>query len=167
MRYLHGCTTPGRSGAVLTSLFLCNPLTVASWHPHFTAKFVWLRIVVCQRFKVNRHVRAPVPNFCLPSRRFAHVHVDVVTPLPPSQGFTHLLTVVDHFTWWLEAIPVTNTSALSLARALLQNWVSRFGTPQHITSDRGSQFTSTLWSQLSTLLGTELYVYGKFVNGDV
>ena len=52
---------------------------------------------------------------------------------------------------------VTNTSALSLAHALLHNWVSRFGTPEHITSDRGSQFTSTLWSQLSTLLGNELH----------
>ena len=57
----------------------------------------------------------------------------------------------------LEAIPVSDTSALSLARALLQNWVSRFGTPEHITSDRGSQFTSILWSQLSIVLGTELH----------
>ena len=114
-----------------------------------TAKFVWPRIaadisswaracIPCQRSKVNRHVRAPVANFRLPSRRFAHIHVDVVGPLPPSQGFTHLLTVVDRFTRWLEAIPVTNTSALSLARALLHDWVGRFGTPEHITSDRGS-----------------------------
>ena len=132
------------------------------------AKFVWPRIAAdvsswaracirCQRSKVNRHVRAPVANFRLPSRRFAHIHVDVVGPLPPSQGFTHLLTVVDRFTRWPEAIPVINTSALSLARALLHNWVSRFSTPEHITSDRGSQFTSTLWSQLATLLGTELH----------
>ena len=89
--------------------------------------------------------------------RFSHVHVYVVGPLPSSQGFTHLLTVVDRFTRWPEAIPVSDTSALSLARALLQNWVSRFGTPEHITSDRGTQFTSILWSQLSILLGTELH----------
>ena len=60
-------------------------------------------------------------------------------------------------TRWPEAIPVSDTSGLSLARALLQNWVSRFGTPEHITSDRGSQFTSILWSKLSILLGTELH----------
>ena len=52
---------------------------------------------------------------------------------------------------------MSDTSALSLALALLQNWVSRFGTPEHITSDRGSQFTSILWSQLSNLLGIELH----------
>ena len=90
-----------------------------------------------------------------PSHRFSHVHVDVVGPLPPSQRFSHLLTVVDRFTWWPEAIPVSDTSALSLARSLLQNWVSRFGTPEHITSDRGAPFMHILWSQLSILLGTE------------
>ena len=78
-------------------------------------------------------------------------------PYQPSQGFSHLPTVVDRFTRWPEAIPVSDTSALSLARTLLQNWVSRFGTPEHITSDRGSQFTSILWSQLSILLETELH----------
>ena len=134
----------------------------------FTSKFVWPRIaadaaswaracVPCQQSKVNRHIRAPVANFRPPSRRFIHVHVDVVGPLPSSQGFTHLLTVVDRFTRWAEAIPMSDTSALSLARALLQNWVSRFGTPEHITSDRGSQFTSILWTQLSIILGTELH----------
>ena len=133
-----------------------------------TSKFVWPRIaadaaswaracVPCQQSKVNRHIHAPVANFRPPSRCFSHVHVDVVGPLPSSQGFTHLLTVVDRFTRWPEAIPVSDTSALSLAHALLQNWVSRFGTPEHITSDRGSQFTSILWSQLSILLGTELH----------
>ena len=91
------------------------------------------------------------------SRRFSHMHVDVVRPLAPSQGFLHLVTVVNRFTRCPEANPVTNTSALYPARALLQNRVRRFGTPEHITSDRGFQFTSTLWSQLSIVLGTELH----------
>ena len=107
-----------------------------------TSKFVWPRIaadaaswaracVPCQQPKVNRHIHAPVANFRSPSRRFSHVHVDVAGPLPSSQGFTHLPTVVGRFTRWPDAIPVSDTSALSLARALLQNWFSRFGTPEH------------------------------------
>ncbi len=66
-----------------------------------TSKLVWPRIaadaaswaracVPCQQSKVNRHICAPFANFCLPSRRFSHVHVDVVWPLPPSQGFSHI-----------------------------------------------------------------------------
>ena len=132
-----------------------------------TAKYVWPRMAAdvtkwtqtctsCQRAKISRHVRAPLDNFEDPSKRFQHIHVDVVGPLPPSNGFTHLLTVVDRFTRWPEVIPIRDTSAITLARALLFNWVARFGTPLIITSDRGTQFTSALWSQLSALLGTDL-----------
>ena len=31
---------------------------------------------------------------------FCHVHIDIVGPLPTSKGYTHLLTLVDHFTHW-------------------------------------------------------------------
>lgn len=37
------------------------------------------------------------------------------------------------------------------------NWVSRFGVPRHLTSDRGPQFTSALWSSLASSLGVTLH----------
>ena len=146
-----------------------------------TAKFVWPRIaadaaswtracIACQQSKTTRHTRAPLHDFHPVRRRFEHLHIDIVGPLPPSQTFTHLLTVVDRFTRWPEAFPVADTSALSLARAFLNGWVARFGTPTHLTSDRGSQFTSTIWSQLSVLLGAELHhttAYHPQANGMV
>ena len=82
--------------------------------------------------------------------------MDLVGPLPPSRGFTHLLTVVDRYTRWPEAIPLSDTSTASVCSALLYNWVARFGVPHLMTSDRGSQFTSSLWTQMSTLLGVRL-----------
>ncbi len=44
-------------------------------------------------------------------------------------------------------------TADSCAAALVDGWVSRFGVPQQITSDRGAQFTSSVWSSLLALLG--------------
>ena len=133
-----------------------------------TEKFVWPRIssdasrwarecTTCQQSKVHQHTRAPISDFRVASRRFEHIHVDIVGPLPVSQGYTHLLTIIDRYSRWPEAIPVVDTSAISLARALLHVWIARFGIPARITSDRGSQFTSTIWSQLSKLLGVELH----------
>ncbi len=38
------------------------------------------------------------------------------------------------------------------AKALTFTWISRFGMPETITSDRGPQFTSNLWFQLCQML---------------
>ncbi|XP_053734725.1 uncharacterized protein LOC128767052 [Synchiropus splendidus] len=131
-------------------------------------KFVWPGLrkdvkswaaacVACQRAKVQQHTKAPLEPFEIPTKRFDHVHVDLVGPLPPSQGFTHLLTVVDRTTRWPEAVPLSSTSTAEVARAFLFAWVARFGTPSDITSDRGSQFISELWSGLAKSLGTQLH----------
>ncbi|KAI0241039.1 hypothetical protein LSAT2_002963, partial [Lamellibrachia satsuma] len=75
-------------------------------------------------------------------RRFDHVHVDLVGPLPPSQNHRYLFTVVDRFTRWAEAIPLVDAQTTTCARAFAAHWVARFGVPADMTSDRGSQFTS-------------------------
>ena len=118
----------------------------------------WVRVcVMCQRAKVHRHTRAPLHEFAVPERRFEHVNVDLVGPLPYSQGFTHLLTVVDRATRWPEAIPLRATTTADVARAFIGSWVSRFGTPVDMTSDRGPQFTSDLWDAVATGLGVRLH----------
>jgi hypothetical protein len=53
---------------------------------------------------------------------------------------------------WPEAIPLSSITAADCTRALFAGWVSRFGVPATITSDRGTQFTSALWAGLCSLL---------------
>ena len=132
------------------------------------AKFVWpgLRKQVgiwaktclrCQAAKVHRHTTAPVDQFVPATRRFDHIHVYIVGPLPPSQNYRYILTVVDRFTRWPEAIPLVGAQTTTCAKALALHWIARFGVPAELTSDRGSQFTSELWATLSQLNGTRLH----------
>ncbi|GBN07812.1 hypothetical protein AVEN_208375-1 [Araneus ventricosus] len=44
----------------------------------------------------------------------------------------------------------------TVARTFVNTWVSRFGTPQRLTCDRGGQFESGLFEALSKLLGVYL-----------
>lgn len=61
-------------------------------------------------------------------------------------------------------------TTIACASALLQSWISRFGLPEHITSDRGSAFISGLWCALAKLLGIQLHyttAYHPQANGMV
>ena len=102
---------------------------------------------------MRKHVHTPVQAFATPSRRFAHLHVDLVGPLPSSkEGFTHLFTIVDRTTRWPEAVLMKNTAATDYAIALTSGWIAHFGVPVVITSDRGVQFTSAIWQILCKTL---------------
>ena len=107
--------------------------------------------------KVHRHVKTPVRSFDLPDRRFDHVHVDIVGPFHSSRGQSYLFTVIDRCSRWPEAFPMTDMSAESCVQVFLHGRISRYGIPLHLTSDRGSQFTSAMWAALSRQLGIKLH----------
>lgn len=93
----------------------------------------------------------------VPDEPFSLIHVDLVGPMPPFYGYTHLLTIINRSSQLPEAMPMSKTTADACADALLFHWVSRFGVPPHITSDQGSQFTSALWNWLASTLGADLH----------
>ena len=148
---LHGLAHPGVKASV-------RLVKDRFWWPN-QAKDVkqWISACIqCQKSKIHRHTRPPTQFIPMPADRFDHLHVDLVGPLPPSNGFSYLLTIVDRYTRWPEAIPISDITTPTIVSAFLYNWISRFGLPRVITSDRGAQFTSALWSQMSIALGIKL-----------
>ncbi|CAH8592681.1 unnamed protein product [Schistosoma guineensis] len=115
----------------------------------------WVReCSACQQSKINRHTNSPIGVFSQPDARFAHVHIDLVGPLPRSNGFNYLFTCIDRFTRFPIAIPIADITAETVAKVFMQNWVTIFGTPITITTDRGAQFESELFNNLAKLLGS-------------
>jgi cleavage and polyadenylation specificity factor subunit 1 len=82
--------------------------------------------VFCQKAKVHRHVALEAVHIPVPHRRFEHIHVDLVGPLPVSGGYNYLFTVLDRTSRWPEAIPLSGITAGDCADALFRGWIQRF-----------------------------------------
>ncbi|UYV78472.1 hypothetical protein LAZ67_16001606 [Cordylochernes scorpioides] len=108
----------------------------------------------CQKSKIHRHTITKHGIFPLPSTRFEHVHLDLIGPLPHSENCTHILTAIDRYSKWPEAFPISDKTAISVAKAFFRGWISRYGVPATITTDQGREFESHLFKDLTSLIGT-------------
>ena len=94
--------------------------------------------------------------FRVPDKRFSHVMVDVVGPLPASYRNRFLLAAICRTTHFLQAIPLSEASASATSTAFLNHWVSLFGMPSLVTSDNGGSFTAGLWKGMMEKLDIEV-----------
>ncbi|KAJ8417888.1 hypothetical protein AAFF_G00227310 [Aldrovandia affinis] len=153
---IHGLSHPGRKPS--------RRLVTEKFVSHGMKKDIrdWVKTcIACQRTKVHRRVKAPLEQFTVPERRFDHVNVDLVGPLPPSGGFTHLLTMVDRTTRWPEVVPLSGTTTAEVARGFIGTWIARFGflltSPQ--TGDHNSPHNCGPLSPNSWDLQSARYVF--------
>ncbi|MGH0180819.1 UNVERIFIED_CONTAM: hypothetical protein FKN15_013733 [Acipenser sinensis] len=78
--------------------------------------------------------------------------MDIVGPLSKSDcGYVHILVVVDYATRYPEAVPLKSTSALTIAKELVQI-IARVGIPREILTDHGTNFMSQCLKELYKLL---------------
>ena len=102
----------------------------------------------CQKKKIVRvKTRQPMKITDTPKEAFDKVQMDLVGPLPrTTDGNIYILTLQDCLTKYSEAIPIPDQEAITVAMALAENFITRFGCPRSIQTDQGSNFMSQLFS---------------------
>lgn len=108
----------------------------------------------CQKQKYSNHyIREPMVVTSTANFSFQKVYLDIVGPLPTdSDGFNYILTLQCELTKFVEAYPLKNKDSVSVARSFVENFILRYGIPQEIATDRGSEFISSTVKEICTLL---------------
>ena len=63
--------------------------------------------------------------------------------------------MMDQFSKFVEAVALPNQEARTVAKALMDHWIARYGVPRQVLSDRGTNFERKLFRELCILLGTD------------
>ncbi|KAJ8708901.1 hypothetical protein PYW07_013505 [Mythimna separata] len=108
----------------------------------------------CKKQKFSRHTKEPMTITTTASTSFEKIYLDIVGPIDRDErGNVYILTLQCELTKFVEAYPLKNKSANEVAKALAENFVLRYGIPQTIATDRGSEFISKVMVELCNILG--------------
>lgn len=120
--------------------------------------------LTCQQAKSSNTVPAgllqPLP---IPFQVWEDVAMDFITGLPPSNGYTVILVVVDRLSKYGHFAPLkADFSSLKVAETFMHSVVKLHGFPKSIVSDRDKVFTSKFWQHLFKLSGTSLAMSSSY-----
>ena len=109
---------------------------------------------LCSRRKAPHHAKhgelSPLP---VPSGPWKSVSCDLITDLPPSNGFDSVLVFVDRFTKMSHFTPcLKSTDTPEFTSMFLKHVIRLHGISNSLVSDRGSIFTSHFWKSLSAFM---------------
>ena len=87
---------------------------------------------------------------------FEVIGIDITGPfISTRKGYRYILGVIDYFSKYICLIPMKTITAEEVIKKLWIHWISKFGIPERIHSDRGTNFTSNLFVEHCRALGIE------------
>ena len=147
IRAAHGAALTGHAGRAKTKARLMQ-------------MYYWPRMEVdiaqfleecleCQKAakpKPPRTFLKPLPTCSSPNQR---VHLDLFGPLKtPTMAKGYILCITDACTKYVEAVPISNKLAETVAQHVFDHWICRFGCPTEILTDGGSEFANKVSKEL-------------------
>ena len=89
--------------------------------------------------------------------------IDIMGPFVAAQkGERYILSIIDCFSRYLILVPLCDHTATTVSRTLFEHVIGYFGCPWKILSDRGTEFTGRVWTELMELLGIQQMLTSPF-----
>ena len=107
----------------------------------------------CQKRKDSTQKRAPLQQKPV-GNPLERVAIDILGPLPETETKNkYIMVVADYFTKWTEAYALPDQKSMTIADALVTNFIVRFGCPLQLHTDQGPSFEADLFQDICKLLG--------------
>ena len=88
-----------------------------------------------------------------PSNLLWQVLIDFVGTLSESHGFKQKLLIGNHLSKWYEDDPMQNQESKTVAKSVADCWISKFGCPAKLHSQKGKKFMSIFFKNICEELG--------------
>ena len=72
---------------------------------------------------------------------------------PPSNQNSYILVIVDAFSHFVVTVPIKQNNAQNAVNSLLHHWITKFGPPVYLVTDRGSEYINSELANLCTTMG--------------
>lgn len=107
---------------------------------------------ICKQIKPsNQKQQTPMGKERTPLKKFRVICIDFIGPLPiSSKGNQWIFVAVDHFTKFVTMLPMRKATAEKTVEILENNILSKYGVPETIILDNGSQLKSKLFQEFAS-----------------
>lgn len=128
------------------------------------ARFFWKNMTkdiaayvrTCQKCLLNKPKPATKEKLVItptPIKPFDVVLIDLIGKLPRSNsGHCFAVTIICDLTKYLITVPIANKEANTVARAIFEHLILKFGCPKAIRTDRGTEFRCSVIEELCKLM---------------
>lgn len=107
--------------------------------------------------------QAPLASMPEVSQPFERESPDLMEMVYSARSHRYVLVIIDHFSRFLQLIPLVNQDAASVADAFIENYFSLFGPPRAVLTDNVSEFTNNLFKQVSEILKVKSSIHRQMV----
>ena len=130
--------------------------TLYWWPKLYRDVHAWVKgCQICQHRK-NPGTPSKTTAAFTPSFPMELICWDIMGPLPISRcGHKYILVIIDAFSRWATAIPLAETSAITLSDCLWEAFLTKYGAPRHIHSDQGRNLNAEVVKRLLAFWGVK------------
>ena len=113
----------------------------------------------CQRYKLVRKKNLQPMEITTTSKQsFSKIFLDIVGPLNDTECRNkYILTLQDDLSKYSQAYPIQDHTAETVAETFVRQFICKFGSPNVIVTDQGTEFMSELFSNVAKLFKIRKY----------